>query len=180
MSSRVKEILFRLNVEEPTLDAFATEENHRFPTWFGRGGVVADSFTASWGAVPLLWANPPYSQLDRVVEKVIGERARAVLVVPGWREEAWWKRLQPYVKKSWHYAVKTEVFELAGKRVEGIRWPLWAYLVDARAAVPDKQFQANRKVTKAELDGEWTKTASWSRRQRRKRREGYELAPEEW
>ena len=72
-----------LGVSEPPIDAFATETNHLCPVWWGPGGEHENAFAQSWKG-QVLWMNPPYSMLDKVVYKLTEDGASARLVVPDW------------------------------------------------------------------------------------------------
>ena len=50
---KVRDIIFRLGCGEPSVDGFATVENHLFPVWLGPGGYVENSLAAHWGDVKL-------------------------------------------------------------------------------------------------------------------------------
>ena len=56
-------ILERLQLETPTVDAFADHELFMCPRWWGPGSEVEDAFTQDWGKERLLWINPPFSLL---------------------------------------------------------------------------------------------------------------------
>ena len=46
---KMRDIIFRLGCGEPSVDGFATVENHLFPVWLGPGGYVENSLAAQWG-----------------------------------------------------------------------------------------------------------------------------------
>ena len=75
--------------------------------------------------------NPPYSRLSEAVDKLIMSKIVAIVVVPDWRTEDWWSKLQPYVHKKYYYAKGKLIFELHGEIVPPTRWGVWAYLVDS-------------------------------------------------
>ena len=74
--------------------------------------------------------------MQKVVEKLIGDKAKAVLICPDWKSE-WWRQLQPYVRDGELYQHE-QFFDLRGP--DGVRqmpsphWGVWAYLVDCTEA----------------------------------------------
>ncbi len=123
----VASLLAILRCPTPSVDSFADSANHCFLRWWGIGGEVEDAFTQNWNREPLIWCNPPFSVLDRVVVKAIAENARMVLICPDWPRQAWWHALQKHVKASHYMPEGTPVFECDGKPVGPTKWGTWAY-----------------------------------------------------
>jgi len=68
--------------EVPVVDAFATEANKRFPVYWD---VQKDAYKQHWGNQGgTLWMNPPFSQMQQVVDKLKTDRARAIVIAPAW------------------------------------------------------------------------------------------------
>ena len=128
----VEKILTQLEVT-PTLDAFADPETHILPRWWGEGGECLDAFQTSWlqEVVGCLWANPPFSVLKNVVQKIVQDGAQMVLICPDWRYLKWWKQVQGLVVKEFFIPKGTKVFRSPDKEnLRSTRWGVWAYLVD--------------------------------------------------
>jgi hypothetical protein len=112
-----------------------------------------------------------------VVEKIQREKARCVLVVPKWTTEKWWQKLQPMVWCHYEFRVGTKMFELQGREVDGIPWPVRACLVDPVKAASKQAKEAeetmplDRTISRCEMAGEWRCTPSFKRRERRKAQE---------
>ena len=159
----INDILFRLHLPRPDIDVFADSRNHVFPRWFGEGGEVADAFDTFWGyGVGLLWINPPYSALDRTIDKVIRDGAEAVLVLPDWQSTSWWKDIQKYVLRHYFYPPGTKVFNLEGTEFDaGVRWGVWSYYVQVDGPHCGENRRAVQSVT-------YQKTRSARRRRQRK------------
>ena len=68
--------------------------------------------------------------MAEVVRKIRKDRAKAVLVCPNWRSEGWYKNVIKMAKRHYFYRVGTLFFEVADGMVPGIKWPVWALLVD--------------------------------------------------
>ena len=58
-----------------TVDAFASAKNKRFPRHW------EDAFQEGWSS-EILWANPPFSRMPEVIDKIRLERAKGILIVP--------------------------------------------------------------------------------------------------
>ena len=59
--SLVQEVLRRFGGAEPVVDAFASKENKRFPTFWD---VKVDAFTKDWKRSGLMWMNPPFDVVE--------------------------------------------------------------------------------------------------------------------
>ena len=83
----VEDILNFFNLEYSQVhEAFASDQNHRFPTWWTKKD---NSFLKHWKYLQI-WANPPWSLLDKVVLKLICDQVQCVvLIVPVWVTAPW-------------------------------------------------------------------------------------------
>ena len=72
----------------PTVDAFASEKNKRFPKHW------EDAFNEDWSS-EILWANLPFPKLPEVLHKICLEPAKGISVVPKWPSQAWYHVLGP-------------------------------------------------------------------------------------
>ena len=59
----------------PTVDAFASPTNKRFPLHW------EDAFQEDWSS-EILWAKPPFLRMPEVIDKICLERAKGILIVP--------------------------------------------------------------------------------------------------
>jgi hypothetical protein len=89
-----------------TVDVFADSLTKRLPVFWAAhwspGVKRLDAWTQDWGSVEearggLLYINPPWKDMGRVLQKVITDRARAVIVYPTWNKywQGMWPLLQP-------------------------------------------------------------------------------------
>jgi hypothetical protein len=62
-------------------------------------------------------------------KKLKGERCTAICLCPDWEKE-WVRKLFRLVTKKFRFEEGTELFEVNGKPMEGIRWGVWALLVE--------------------------------------------------
>ena len=76
--------------------------------------------------------NPPFSYLNLVVNKIHNEGARAILIMPQWDDHSYFKDVQHMILRKCVYPEGSRVFERKGGATAGIRWPLWAVLVDGK------------------------------------------------
>ena len=78
----VQEVLTVLaHGEQPARDCFASARNARFAAYWDKGD---DAFSKPWGGGELLWMNPPFSMISRVLDKISAENANVVLIAPQW------------------------------------------------------------------------------------------------
>jgi hypothetical protein len=77
---------------KPDIDLFATRLNckvPRFSSWLPDPDAESiESFTISWEGENV-YAFPPFCLIGRVVQKIIYEHARGILVVPDWATKSW-------------------------------------------------------------------------------------------
>ena len=67
----------------PEVDAFANKKNKRFPKFYD------DAWSEDWSEP--LWINPPFDLFPRVVQKLKQSGAKAILIVPNWPRQEWFK-----------------------------------------------------------------------------------------
>ena len=126
----VKDIIHRFGVL-PRVDAFANRYNRRFASRWGPGSTEAcDAFDQHWGN-GLMWMNPPYTELPRVMKKIQQDHAHVVLVLPAWRRRKWYKVAATLAVESTTYPPGTRFFALGNKACCGCRWAVTAFLVCA-------------------------------------------------
>lgn len=84
---------------KPEFDLFASAQNNkcaRYSSWkLDPFSEVVDAFTFSWHSINF-YAFPPFSLIPKVLEKIISDRARGILIVPDWPAQPWypmWSRL---------------------------------------------------------------------------------------
>lgn len=129
----VNDIIMRLNTRTPTVDGFGDAELHVWPRWWGPGSSECeDAFSMYWGSEPLLWLNPPFTLLDRVVQKLMADRGTAILVMPHWQNQWFYDAVKPFVVRKQFYKAGTMLFETVSGTVGGTPWPVWALLLDCR------------------------------------------------
>lgn len=135
----VREIIARLAVPEPTVDAFSLARSRRFCRFWGPDSdIVQDAFAVHWHyrAHELIWMNPPYSRLAQVVWKIKQDHCHCVIVVPKWDQEDWYQDLLKILVRCVIYPAGTSLFELCGEHVHvpPTRWAVVAAFVCGRPA----------------------------------------------
>ena len=81
----------------PDIDCFATRANAQLPVYASRHpdpyATHIDSFTFNWiNYKPYVF--PPFSLVNRVLQKIRIDKVTALCVVPKWTTQAWWPQLQ--------------------------------------------------------------------------------------
>ena len=114
----VKSILTHLGLTGVELvDTFSCEENKRFDK------RMQDAWVCHWGPPLWIWCNPPYSQIDKVVIKLLADGARGVVVVPDWKTP-WLQVLHKSVSKEIWYHAGSEFLKLNGRPARPTKWPI--------------------------------------------------------
>jgi hypothetical protein len=75
--------------QEPTVDAFASKGNNRVSRYWTKQD---DAFLQDWSQ-EYLWMNPPFSQMETVIRKILVDEARGILVIPCWNRFLWFSVL---------------------------------------------------------------------------------------
>ncbi|EFN77817.1 hypothetical protein EAI_17025, partial [Harpegnathos saltator] len=77
----------------PELDLFATSLNakcEKFCSWATDPNAWAiDAFSISWSTF-FSYAFPPFSMILRMLNKIVQDKARGIIVVPNWKGQAWY------------------------------------------------------------------------------------------
>ena len=81
---------------EPSIDLFATRINTQLPRFVAyRPDPEAeeiDDFSISWENLQF-YAFPPFACVDRVLQKILKDKAIGILVVPDWPNQHWYHML---------------------------------------------------------------------------------------
>ena len=92
---------------EPTVDAFANAGNRLTEKYWD---LATDAFTQDWSD-EVLWINPPFDCMERVVSKILSEQAHGLMIVPCWPRQVWFSVLES-ISINWIDLPATdEVFE---------------------------------------------------------------------
>jgi hypothetical protein len=107
-------------------DCFATPRNARCTAFFTS---EEDALKQNWETGEILWINPPWSLWPKVVRKLRKNKCDAICVCPDW-EKGWVKDLLRRATKKLYFPAGTPLFELNGQPMEGVKWGVWALLVE--------------------------------------------------
>ena len=81
----------------PTLDVFASSRNAVTEKFFtSRENAFSQPRTDN-----VLWICPPFHQLDVIIDKIIEDHAMGIIVIPTWKSQAWFHRLEDISVNSW-------------------------------------------------------------------------------
>ena len=99
------------------IDLFASTQHHQLPRYFSvdaddQQAEGCNAFNFRWDSSQVLYANPTWSMLDQVVDKVIN---------PRWPDEGWYKKLKKIRtdRQFWRQPL------YLGQEVELRRAPKW-------------------------------------------------------
>ena len=95
-TSLLKEALNLLQVF-PNIDLFASRTNRQFTPFFSYRpdpeSIGVDSFSVNWNN-DIIYAFPPFCIITRVLQKIIADNARGIVVVPHWPAQNFFPILQ--------------------------------------------------------------------------------------
>lgn len=123
----------------PTLDMFALEVNSQCAAYIAPfpepNAFGVDAFSLNWAELERtheLYANPEWTQMQRLVDKVKQEKVRLMLVCPLW-DCKWSRELEPLIERR--IVVGGRIFHTpAGERMPPPRWKTQVLIVDGRRA----------------------------------------------
>ena len=126
---------------KPSVDMFATTEHHQVPRYFSpiadANAAGVDAFMQNWAAENTPYANPPWSLIPRVLQKIRKEEIRMMLVIPDWTFAPWYKNWEALCEK---YIVFTEpVYLTADGKIRPKPW--W----HTKVGILNGSLQRNRK-----------------------------------
>lgn len=114
----------------PTVDAFASADNARFERYWS---LEDSAWHHDWGKEGLLWINAPCEMYERVLERLIEDRARAIVVCPEWVHLRWYRNLRRYAIDSFRIPRGVRLYRREGKGRRPLkqrRWNTMCFLVD--------------------------------------------------
>jgi hypothetical protein len=90
----------------PDIDLFASRLNKkvtRFYSWIpDPDSVGVDAFAYSWRD-DLGYAFPPFALIGRVLQKIVQDRAKVILVAPYWPTKSWFTALGAMIVEQPYY-----------------------------------------------------------------------------
>ena len=94
-----EQVLIDLGDLRSSLDLYANPKNHTEPLYCT---PLNSCYAYNWHHFQLCWANPPWSQLEKMVTKAVLDRAQVVVICPDWgqtgKAAAWRKCLDRMTK----------------------------------------------------------------------------------
>jgi hypothetical protein len=85
----------------PTIDLFAHNQNNKCPRFVAlpgvrsEGAVALDAFDVQDWSKEVAYLFPPVQIIGRVLQRILDDKAVAVIVVPKWPSQPWWGLLRP-------------------------------------------------------------------------------------
>ena len=90
---------------EPDVDLFASKNNCQLDNYVSWGpdpyASAINAFTIPWNVFNLAYIFPPFRLLNKVLQKLQVERAKAVVVAPFWTAQPWFPKLEKASRDSW-------------------------------------------------------------------------------
>ena len=82
---------------EPDIDLFASRINcqiSKYCAWKPDPEAIGiDAFTLKWNKFSSFYAFPPFSLVDRCLQKIRREHSQGIIIVPKWPTRPWWTML---------------------------------------------------------------------------------------
>jgi hypothetical protein len=109
----------------PQLELFGDETNHLLPSFVSkhpnRRAQFHNAFSKDWSTLPPMYANPPFSLLGRVLQKIITERPSIMLIAPEWPSRPWWPLLLQ-ADQIYRLPRSSRLFSFLGRFHYPLRW----------------------------------------------------------
>ena len=95
-----------------SIDLFANLHNYQENLFCTR---KKSAFFFNWSTLcedkqEVLWANPPWTQLEKVAAKIILNPCRILLVIPVWKDTPWYALLMTLATKVYSFPSNTQVY----------------------------------------------------------------------
>lgn len=132
-----------------TIDRFATALNTRCARFnsllHSQGTEAVDAFSVPWDGNENSWIYPPFSQVARVIDKVVADKATATVVLPVWTAQEWWAPALAHATEAWLLPGRTAPFSSGRARLPATppRWRI-AVLRFVNGGHPPAVVQAQR------------------------------------
>ena len=78
----------------PNLDCWACAEQHVLPRY------ISDFYHHQFVETDILWVNPRFSELDRVLDFLLSHQLAAYVLFPHWTDATWWNKV--WSRLTWH------------------------------------------------------------------------------
>ena len=102
---------FGIDPKQVKIDLFADEKNAARSTYITK---EMDAFSYDWGKLAteeeILWANPPFTSMEKVLSKVCREPTQMLLCCPERPEAIWWGLLSPLTNKKLYLPKGEELY----------------------------------------------------------------------
>ena len=115
-----------------SIDAFASDINAQLPRYYT---FEDNAFDHSWEGENL-WMNPPWPLINKVVDKLIEDKATATIITPGYEKKEWFKKLRALsIAEPIRLPHEKNTFLPVSKaNSEGIGIPEWEYTLAWRVS----------------------------------------------
>ena len=97
------------------IDLFASRLNSQLPLFMSfrpdPDCIAVDAFLEDWKTIKF-YAFPPFAIIPKVLQKVLFEKGRGILIAPLWPTQPWYKRLQDLTVKFVLLHSRTDLLSL--------------------------------------------------------------------
>jgi len=120
------EVVDSIGVGEPIINSFSTPSNTLCEKFWD---LQRDALSQSWTGRRLLWMNPPFSLLEKVVTRIACEKEECFLLCPNWKTTLWWVKVQALCAKAHFFPPGTRQFETERGPSGPIKWGVWVVYI---------------------------------------------------
>jgi predicted aspartyl protease len=119
--------------EKIQVDLFANQRNHQEEFFCTR---KTNAFSFDWseicGVNQILWANPPWTQLSKVLAKILINPCRIVVVLPKWKKEKWFELFEKLAKQKYEIPAGIALYhsDSSEKPLPGPHWDTCIFYID--------------------------------------------------
>ena len=95
------------NMGKPDVDLFASKNNFQVKPYVSWGpdpfAIAVNAFHIKWNSFDLCYIFPPFRLLNRVLQKIFNERARAIVIAPDWPAQPWYANIHRKSRKTLYF-----------------------------------------------------------------------------
>ena len=111
ITQQVREYIFN-RWRWPDIDLFATSSNCVTSTFASWGpdprATIIDSMLVDWSTLGVVYAFPPFPLIPRVLQKIVMDKAKGILIIPNWTRQTWYKHVLRIQLDYWDFVCRDD------------------------------------------------------------------------
>ena len=150
---------------KPSVDCFASVKQHQpdITEWWGEGShTVQNAFSVNWSyrRWGLIYMNPPWTMLQKAVDKILRDKARAIIVVPHYTTTSRFHTVMLHARQRYFFNGPQPLFtDIEGKDMPPPKWHVWGVLMQHEWVNPEDYDFKNGSARRLQDQDAWVQKA---------------------